>query len=73
MSKKINGRNHSMTVPTVTRRRTQLTRLEKQLSSNQKQARDEKGRTLISELEPLTEKDKSRIIKEIETLKTRIV
>jgi hypothetical protein len=64
MTKK-NGVNHSLLIAVKARRKSVIERLEYQLKSGEKTSKH--GENL-----PLTESDRNRINKEIETLKTRI-
>jgi len=54
-------------VNVTNRRRNVIDRLESQLSFGYKPSKDEKGETI-----PLTDSDRKRITKELETLKTRL-
>jgi hypothetical protein len=69
MSKKTNGVNWAKSPAHNHRRITVLKKLQKQLESNTKTSKDEHGKKVVI---ALTERDVSRIEKEIQTLKTRI-
>jgi hypothetical protein len=71
MSRKANGKKHSMSVNSKRRRVSQLIRLRIQLLSELKPDRDENGKT-ISTMIPLTDKDIKRIQNEIKTIEERV-
>lgn len=67
MSKKTNGVNYGKTAPQRGRRNRALEQLEAQLKTGVKTIKGS-----IDETKPLTEKDVTRINREIATLKSRI-